>query len=123
MAEQPAGSGASERPAEINWRAAEQSSEFRRLVRTRNRFVYPATAFFLIWYVGFILLAGYAPDFMGESVYEGLTVGYLLALSQFVMTWGLAWWYLRKSNREFDPLAEEARRVALKAADQTKARR
>jgi uncharacterized membrane protein (DUF485 family) len=123
MAEQPMGSGASERPAEIDWRTAERSPEFQRLVRTRNRFVYPATAFFLIWYVGFVLLAGYAPDFMGESVYEGLTVGYVLALSQFVMTWGLAWWYLRKSNREFDPLAEEARRVALKAADRTEAQR
>ena len=116
MAEQPAGGGASERPAEIDWPAAERSPEFRELVRRRNRFVYPATAFFLAWYVGFILLAGYAPDFMGESVYEGLTVGYLLALSQFVMTWGLAWWYLRKSNREFDPLAEEARRVALRSS-------
>jgi uncharacterized membrane protein (DUF485 family) len=123
MAEQPMGSGASERPAEIDWRTAERSPEFQRLVRTRNRFVYPATAFFLIWYVGFVLLAGYAPDFMGESVYEGLTVGYVLALSQFVMTWGLAWWYLRKSNREFDPLAEEARRVALKAADRKEAQR
>ena len=28
----------------------------------------------------FILLAGYAPDFMGKSVYQGLTVGYCLAL-------------------------------------------
>ena len=41
----------------------------------------PATIFFLTWYFGFILLAGYAPDFMGESVYEGLTVGYCLALT------------------------------------------
>ena len=47
----------------------------------------PATIFFLVWYFGFIVLAGYAPDFMGESVYEGLTVGYVLALTQFVMTW------------------------------------
>jgi uncharacterized membrane protein (DUF485 family) len=116
MSTQPSGSDVGGRPAGIDWRAAEQSPEFRKLVRTRNRFVYPATAFFLTWYVGFVLLAGYAPDFMGESVYEGLTVGYVLALSQFVMTWGLAWWYLRKSNREFDPLAEEARRVALAAA-------
>jgi uncharacterized membrane protein (DUF485 family) len=116
MSDQPLGRAGDERPAPIDWRTAGRSPEFQRLVRTRNRFVYPATAFFLIWYVGFILLAGYAPDFMGESVYEGLTVGYVLALSQFVMTWGLAGWYLRKSNRKFDPLAEEARSVALDAA-------
>ena len=57
----------------------------------------PATIFFA-WYFGFIVLAGYAPGFMGESVYEGLTVGYVLALSQFIMTWVLAGWYVRRSG-------------------------
>jgi hypothetical protein len=45
---------------------------------------------------------------MGESVYEGLTVGYCLALTQFVMVFGLGLWYLRKAENEFDPLAERA---------------
>ena len=45
---------------------------------------------------------------MGESLYEGFTVGYALALSQFVMTWVLAWLYLRRSDRVFDPLARRA---------------
>src|ERR1700754_3544154 len=100
----------------VDWEGIQRSPEFRELVNKRRSFVVPATIFFLAYYMGFILLAGYAPDFMGESVYEGLTVGYVLALSQFVMTWGLSWWYLRKSDREFDPLAEEARRVALEKA-------
>ena len=76
----------------------------------------PATVGFLTWYLGFIVLAGYAPDFMGESIYEGLTVGYVLALSQFVMVWGLAWLYLRQADRVFDPLAERATQVALDAS-------
>jgi uncharacterized membrane protein (DUF485 family) len=62
----------------------------------------------LCWYFGFILLAGYAEDFMGDSVYEGLTVGYVLALTQFLMVWVLAGVYLRKANRDFDPLARRA---------------
>jgi uncharacterized membrane protein (DUF485 family) len=78
--------------------------------------VVPATIGFLAWYLGFIVLAGYAPDFMGESVYEGLTVGYVLALTQFVMVWGLGWLYLRQADRVFDPLAERAAKVALQAA-------
>ena len=61
-----------------DWEAIERSEEFRELVRRRRSFVVPATIFFLAYYMGFILLAGYAPDFMGESVYEGLTVGYCL---------------------------------------------
>jgi uncharacterized membrane protein (DUF485 family) len=86
----------------------ERSPEFQELVRKRRSFVVPATIFFLVWYFGFIILAGYAEDFMGKSVYEGLTVGYVLALTQFVMTFGLGFWYLRKADREFDPLARRA---------------
>jgi uncharacterized membrane protein (DUF485 family) len=44
---------------------------------------------------------------MGKSVYEGLTVGYCLALTQFVMVGVLGLWYLRKADREFDPLADQ----------------
>jgi uncharacterized membrane protein (DUF485 family) len=88
----------------VDWIAAERSPEFRELIARKRRFVVPATIFFLSWYLGFIALAGYAEDFMGESIYEGFTVGYLLALTQFVMVWGLSWWYLRKADREFDPL-------------------
>jgi uncharacterized membrane protein (DUF485 family) len=94
------------RDAMVDWDGIERSEEFRELVRKRRSFVVPATIFFLAYYMGFILLAGYAPDFMGDSVYEGLTVGYCLALTQFVMVFVLGYWYLRKSENEFDPLAE-----------------
>jgi uncharacterized membrane protein (DUF485 family) len=96
----------------VDWEGIERSEEFRELVHKRRSFVVPATIFFLAFYMGFILLAGYAPDFMGSSVYEGLTVGYCLALTQFVMVFVLGIWYLRKAEREFDPLAD---RVAAKA--------
>jgi uncharacterized membrane protein (DUF485 family) len=103
---------------EIDWVAAECSPEFRELVRKKRSFVVPATVFFLTWYFGFIILTGYAPDFMGrEFITDGLTVGYVLALSQFVMAWTLAVMYLRRADREFDPLAERAAQVALKRSD------
>ena len=106
--------GAAERREQaIDWVAVERSPEFQELVKSRRRFVVPATIFFLTWYLGFIVLAAEAPSFMGESIYEGFTVGYLLALSQFVMTWVLGWWYLRRADRDFDPLAEKAARRAL----------
>jgi uncharacterized membrane protein (DUF485 family) len=90
---------------EVDWEAVERRPEFQELERRRRSFVVPATIFFLAWYMGFILLCGYAPDFMAESVYQGLTVGYVLALTQFVMVAVLGLWYLRKSDRVFDPLA------------------
>ena len=92
MADQPA----------VDWEAIERSPEFQELVHRRRSFVIPCTVFFLAWYLGFILLCAYAPDFMGDSVYEGLTV------TQFVMVFVLGIWYLRKADAEFDPLAERA---------------
>ena len=113
--------GAAEHP-EIDWIAAERSPEFQKLVRRRNAFVIPATIFFLAWYFGFIVLAGYAPDFMGEEfLVDGLTVGYVLALTQFVMTWVLGWMYLRRSDRVFDPLARRAADQALHAGAESAA--
>ena len=88
-----------------DWESIERSPEFQELVRKRRSFVVPATIFFLAFYMGFILLCGYAKDFMADSVYEGLTVGYCLALTQFVMVFVLGIMYLRKSDRDYDPLA------------------
>ncbi len=100
----------------IDWKAVERSPEFRELIARRRRFVLPATIFFLSWYIGFILLAGYAPDFMARSVYEGLTVGYCLALTQFVMVGVLGLMYLRRSEKVYDPLSERAVQRALATA-------
>ena len=97
----------------VDWDAVEQSPEFKELVAERRKFVLPATIFFLAWYLGFILLAGYAPDFMAESVYQGLTVGYCLALTQFVMVFTLGYLYLRRSDEVYDPLAAKVVRNAI----------
>ena len=78
--------GIEHRP-DIDWEAVERSPEFRELTKRKKAFVVPATAFFMAWYFGFVIPCGYAPDFMGrEFITDGLTVGYALALSQFVMT-------------------------------------
>ena len=98
------GSGSAAGNGAIDWEGIERSPEFRELVRRKRRFVVPATVFFLSWYLGFIVLAGYAEDFMGTEIYKGFTIGYALALTQFVMVWTLGWLYLRKADTEFDPL-------------------
>ena len=112
-----AGPTGPERHPEIDWEAAERSPEFRELVKKRRAFVVPATIFFIAWYFGFIALAGYAPDFMGrEFLTDGLTVGYMLALTQFLMTWVLGYMYLKRADRTFDPLAQKAAERALEGS-------
>jgi uncharacterized membrane protein (DUF485 family) len=109
----------SEHHPEIDWEAAERSPEFQELISKRRSFVVPALAFVFVWYFGFIALAGYAPDFMGERLIDGFTVGYALALTQFLMTWFLGWLYLRRSDRVFDPLARKAAERAIAASPGT----
>ena len=100
---------------EIDWIAAEDSPEFKELLKKRRAFVLPATIFFFVWYFGFILLAGYAPGFMGTSLIGGFTLGYALALTQFVMTFVLGAMYLKRADRDFDPLSRRAAETALEA--------
>ena len=107
-------------PAEVDWEAIERSPEFQELVHRRRSFVIPCTIFFLSWYLGFILLAAYAEGFMGERVYQGLTVGYCLALTQFAMVFGLGLWYLRKADREFDPLSDAAVEAAADSDEKSR---
>lgn len=92
----------------VDWEGIERSPEFQELVHRRRSFVIPGTLFFLAWYMAFIIVCAYAPDFMGERVYQGLTVGYVLALTQFLMVFVLGLLYLNRSAKVFDPLAERA---------------
>jgi uncharacterized membrane protein (DUF485 family) len=92
----------------IDWEAIERTPEFQELVTRRRSFVLPATIFFLSWYMGFILLTAYAESFMSERIYQGLTVGYTLALTQFVMVLVLGLMYLKRAETIYDPLAERA---------------
>ena len=104
------------RDPEYDWERIEHSPEFQELVHKRRSFVVPATIFFLAYYMGFILLTGYAEDFMASSVYEGLTVGYTLALTQFLMVFVLGIMYLRRSDRDYDPLARKVVDLAERGA-------
>jgi uncharacterized membrane protein (DUF485 family) len=103
---------------DIDWEAIERSPEFQELVSRRKSFVLPGTIFFLAWYMGFILLVAYAEDFMSERVYEGLTVGYCLALTQFLMVLVLGILYLRKSDKVFDPLRRKVTEKYTPAREQ-----
>jgi uncharacterized membrane protein (DUF485 family) len=75
------------------------------LVAAKLRFIVPATVFFVVYYFALPLLVGYAPKVMKTEVIGAVNLAYLFALSQFVMAWGLAAWYLRAAGR-FDEMAK-----------------
>ena len=95
-----------------HWEGLEETTEFKELVRARWRFVAPATIFFLVYYFALPLSNGLFTSFMRTEVIGHINIAYLFALSEFVMAWVLAYFYIRQATRVFDPLAEKVRQRA-----------
>ena len=83
----------------VNWNQIAASEEFKRLVRTKLKFIVPATVFFIVYYFALPVLVGYAPDLMNRRVFGSVNVAYLFALSQFFMAWVVALLYVRAAGR------------------------
>jgi len=99
---------------QVHWEGLEETDEFKQLVRARWRFVAPATVFFLVYYFALPLSNGLFPNVMRTEVIGHINLAYLFALSEFVMAWLLAYFYIRQAGRVFDPLAEKVRQRAGK---------
>ena len=88
---------------------AQASPEFVELKRRFRRFAFPMTVAFLAWYLLYVLLSTYAPDFMATPVFGNVTLGLLLGLAQFVSTFAITHLYVAHANRSTDPIADEMR--------------
>ena len=89
--------------------AVGKDPEMVELEHRHQRFVWPVTIFFLVYYLALPILVGVAPDTMGTKVFGNFTVGYLFALSQFLMAFVVAWVYARWAASRMDPLATDLR--------------
>ena len=92
------------------------SPEFKELRSRLRRFVFPMTAFFLLWYTTYVVLGAFAHDFMAIKVWGNINVGLLIGLGQFLTTFIITGAYVRFANREIDPRAE-AIRTELEGGD------
>lgn len=99
-----AGRHADDEAVAVDWPRAAALPEFRRLLAAKRAFIVPATLFFILYYFSLPILVGYAPEVMKRRVLGPVNLAYLFALSQFVMAWGLAAWYLGAAAR-FDAMA------------------
>ncbi len=96
-------------PDGAQYLAVQASPEFQELRRTLRRFVFPTTAFFLVWYASYVLLGAFAHDFMATKVWGNINMGLILGLGQFVTTFLITGLYVRFANRELDPRAAAIR--------------
>ncbi len=46
---------------------------------------------------------------MSTKLVGNINVALVFGLLQFVSTFAIAWWYARKANRDFDPIADALR--------------
>ena len=90
------------------WHALAREPEFVSLQKARRRFVVPATAFFIVYYLALPISVGFAPQVMSRAVVGPLTLAYAFALSQFAMAWILLAAYLWRA-RSFDLMAARIR--------------
>lgn len=96
-------------PSGAQYLAAQSSPEFQDLRRTLRRFVFPMTAFFLVWYATYVLLGAFAHDLMATKVWGNINLGMLIGLGQFLTTFLITGMYVRFANRELDPRAAALR--------------
>ena len=102
---------------DIDWQAIEGSPEFRELVEARRKFVLPASIFFLAFFSVWLLLASLAPGLMATQLWGGMTLGFLLAVSQVLMTFVVTILYLRQADRVLEPLERRAAEGAVERID------
>lgn len=96
-------------PTEVDYLAFRERPLFKRLRTSQRKFVFPLAVFFLLWYLAYVLLAAYAPDFMATPVFGLVNIGIILGLLQFVTTFAITTWYVMFANRTLDPMASELR--------------
>ena len=89
--------------------AAQKSPEFVDLKKRFRAFAFPMTFAFFGWYLLYVLLSTYAPDFMGTPVFGNVSLGILFGLAQFVTTFAITHIYVAHANKRTDPISDEMR--------------
>lgn len=95
--------------SDVDFAGIQQSTQFRELRKRHRSFVFPVIAVALAWYLAYVLLAGYAKEFMATPVFGAVNVGLLIGLGQVVTTFVITMLYVSFANRKLDPLAAELR--------------
>lgn len=86
--------------------AGEQFQELRRRYRS---WAFPMTVAFLAWYLLYVVLSGFARDFMGTKLFGNINVALVFGVLQFVSTFLIAWAYSRHAAAKLDPIADDLR--------------
>jgi uncharacterized membrane protein (DUF485 family) len=91
----------------IDWNAVIADPRFQALHRRKQSFLTGLMIFSVVFYFLLPVGAAYFQDLYKTKVWGVVNFGLLFALSEFVVAWGVAIYYSRVANRDFDRMARE----------------
>jgi len=100
--------------ATLDWKAIVADRRFQALHTKKTRFLWGLMVFSIAYYFLLPVGAAYFQELFRIKVWGPVNVGLVFALSEFVVAWGIAFWYARRANAEFDTMAAELVREAEK---------
>jgi uncharacterized membrane protein (DUF485 family) len=91
----------------VDWDAVIADPRFQALHKKKTLFLWGLMAFSVAYYFLLPIGAAYFQDLFRIRVWGPINVGLLFALSEFIVAWGVAIYYSKKANAEFDRMAAE----------------
>ena len=96
------------------WIETQASPEFQALKKKFRNYAFPVAALSLAWYFLYVILTGFARDWINVQVFENINIAFLLGIFQFVTTFGIAWAYDRHSTKHLDDASDKIARQVEK---------
>jgi uncharacterized membrane protein (DUF485 family) len=93
--------------SQMDWKAIVADPRFHALHRKKTAVLWGLMVFSVVYYFLLPIGAAYFQDLFKIKVFGPVNVGILFALSEFVVAWGIAFYYARKANSEFDTEAAQ----------------
>lgn len=103
----------------IDWEAVHRDPRFQQLNRTKSRFLWGLMAFSVAYYFLLPVGAAYFTELFRIKLWGPINVGLVFAWSEFIVAWGIAFFYARRANAKFDALAAEINRDAMRSLGAT----
>jgi uncharacterized membrane protein (DUF485 family) len=91
----------------VDWDAVIADPRFQALHKKKTAFLWGLMAFSVAYYFLLPIGAAFFQDLFKIQVWGPINVGLLFALSEFAVAWGVAIYYSKKANAEFDRMAAE----------------
>jgi uncharacterized membrane protein (DUF485 family) len=91
----------------IQWSAIVADPRFQALHKKKQSFLAGLMLFSVAYYFLLPIGAAYFPALFNVKVWGPINIGLLFALSQFVVAWGIAFYYSKRANNEFDAMSRE----------------